>query len=332
MTKEQEQELDEALFGTTEVDEFEEEVEVESKEEEVKEKSNPEEDERLKELSEKEELTEDEVEELKKAGYDLDLEEKENEEEAEEEEPEVDTSSTFDGLLERIDPSTKYESREEKEKAILEFAEKQIEGNQVLVEVLENNPDLVTVIKALKEEGKTFKEAIQEVIDLTEIEPEPGDDGYKEYIAAQLRKEDAKKAEKERRIKFQENQQKSAIEAKAWAKENNLSDEQAYDVLNEIDMIINDFNEGKVSKELLNRLYVAKTHKQKLESEVKKAEIKAKNEKIFIRKSKSKDVLPNLSGAQRSLQKKIVDDDNVIPDSVVFQPSSFAELAKRRSN
>jgi hypothetical protein len=134
--------------------------------------------------------------------------------------------------------------------------------------------------------------------------PEPGDEGYDDYVIA---KNEQKKAQKEARaFKKQqtENYMKSGQVANEFIKANRLTEEQGAKVFKAIDDDITNLSKGIFTQEYLKQKLNGLNYKTDIVVAEARGETIGKNKKIIIqKKGKKGDGIPSLQSG-RSLQSK----------------------------
>jgi hypothetical protein len=265
--------------------------EVEEETEEVKEIS----EERVNELIQKSEsknLTEEEIAELKEAGYEVEMEEdtqgkaeeETKEEESEEEKEEPWTAPDYVANLKEFYPDGSFDTPEavdEGVKSLISDLKARQEEDQMLYEAVQKNPQLEAFLEATVTKGMSLSQALVEAgIDPNEVVPKPGEDGYKEYMTQQIEREQTMRKQSEFTKKKQANLQNSAREAKAFFAENKMDEGDIHKLSDKMDKILADFNEGRITKDLLKLVYDGLNVDKKVKSEVQKAVVKEKNAKI----------------------------------------------------
>lgn len=232
----------------------------------------------------------------------MDPEEKNNQEEAATTEG---TSPMPNPLRERMmksRPDGKYDTDEDMQNSIIEYMD-ELEGykgsseaaNQKLIEVMDANPELVDMIRDLAN-GATPAEAIARNFDLDELTPKEGEPDYESW-AKNKEMRLAKKSEMEARNKeYQDNLSASEANVREFAAENNMSEEEAGKMLEEIESLFADIVAGKISKEFIAKMRKALTADQEKQEAVEMAKIEGKNEAIVAKKVPVGDGIPKTTG------------------------------------
>lgn len=273
--------------------------------------------EELVKKSETEDLSDEEIEFLKGEGYDVEVKEPEAKEDVqkEEEPPKVEDHSTpFDDFLSKAYPGETFETPDQKQARVLEHIEKDRKANEALVNIFEESPEVSSLVNYFMDNpNATMAQAVHEIgIDLAAA-PEPGQDGYKEYIIAQERaktqKLEAKKAQKE----LQENYQKSAEVSKSFIQENKMSEDEGKEYFKSIDSIITNFTKGVMPKDFLDMYKKALAYDRDVAAAEAKGEVKGRNQTIKItKKAKKGDPVPVLNGGESIQDSKVSDEMKLI--------------------
>jgi hypothetical protein len=176
------------------------------------------------------------------------------------------------------------------------------EANKALMEIFDAEPEIAEVLKDMVK-GASLREALSRHFSPDELTPKEGDpdeEGWKKNSEAR----NSKRAEREKYEKEKgENDEFSMKSIQEFAKENNLSNEDASGFLNQVGEALDEIYKGKISKSFLNSMFKALNHEKDVKTAETVGEIKGKNEKIDIKKESEKkpkgDGLPVMKGGEK---------------------------------
>lgn len=286
-------------------------------------------------------LTEEEVEWLQSKGIEVDdqsegdeILDKDKSEEEPKDEP-VEQPYAFDDILKEV-YDTEFETPEEKNIALREYLENQKETSTKLYNVLSSSPELQSIITEMIKDKADFRVALAKNLDLEAVIPKPGDDGYKEWVAEEIKREAKLKEQAKKQEEFVKNQQRSVIETKNFLSRNELDDNKARNFLEYVDTLAVDFANGRMTDKVLKQLYKGWSHDETIEKVKTEGEQKAKiaetrgaNRKIVaITRKKSGDGVKTLpaGGAGKTRAKS----DSIISGDVISRANmSFMDMAKQ---
>lgn len=202
-----------------------------------------------------------------------------------------------------------------------EYETKNREANAKLLEIFNQSPELVAIIR-LMNEGATFTEALPYSIDTDAIIPVEGDP---DFDAFNRNKEEGRKKRKEKDEALRQVQQNMDISFQSvdrFAKENGMSETQTAAFLNQVDELINNISLGKITPEILNKLNKGIMHDTIMQEETEKAEIRGRNtaitEKITKEEEKKKgDGLPAIKSASpETPAPKVADPTDIVSRNI----------------
>lgn len=266
--------------------------------------------------SEKEGLTDEEAAELVKMGYEeesggenveLGIENEEDDgEEKQDTEGKWEAPSYVDPLKE-LYPDGDFSSENGVTDAIYSLiadSKANQDANTQLETALQEDPEFASFMEAVVVNKKSVAEAALEAgIDLGDAIPEPGDDGYKEYILAQeKKKENAKKANQFKQTR-DNNLKRSESEVKRYFAENRVPEKEMKVIGEQLDKVFSDIYNGKVTVDFIKMVHEGITAPEKIKTAAAVAEIKGRNEVIKKKwKRKKGDGQPKLGGKKTSIQ------------------------------
>jgi hypothetical protein len=216
-------------------------------------------------------------------------------------------SNPFAGRLKKRYPDKEFADDEEVNGALGEYMDElenyqssTEEANKKLMEVLQEAPELVSIIKDVSQ-GATFTEALSRHVDVDELKPMEGDPDYDAWNAnIETRKKS--RAERESRSKmYQENLEMSTAEIKAFKEESGMSEEDTGKFLTALNDLIGEVVDGKLTRKTLARMKKAVDYDMDVQTAAKQGEVAGKNAQIDTMKEKKAkkmegDGLPNLTG------------------------------------
>lgn len=301
--EETQQEVVEEQAVETEVEEQE---EVANEEESVSEDTDNKEeateevdvDARVKELQEKEELSDDEVKFLEDNGYEVTVEQEEGTEETVEdtktEEKEIGIPQYAETLL-NLYPGEKIENKDEAEGLLMKHLENEQNVTNQLGEIIKGNPELSDVLKDMMQNKTDFMTAITTHLDIEGSKPVPGDDNYEQYIEQKILRKQQKEQEKQRLTILEENKKSSAEVANSYVKDKGLDTNTRSEFFGKIDAVVQSLNQGKVDDQMLDIFFKGMNYEKDIAVAEKKGEIIGANKKIFTVKRKEQAVMPKVA-------------------------------------
>jgi hypothetical protein len=275
--------------------------------------------------AEKEDLSKEEIKFLEDQGYEIKAEEAENDEpvaeekpEKEEEKPKEDHKTAFDDFLSKAYPGQAFESREEKEARVLERINQDQEAHQNLIKIFEESPEVSDLVNYFMEHpNATIAQAVHEIgLDISAA-PEPGKEGYKEYILAEERAKSQKEEAKKQQKINEENRIKSVEEANGFIKRNNMTEEMGRELFDSILRDVDNFSKNTISKEYMEMRQKAMNYDKDIVAAEAKGEVKGQNKKIIIqKKAKKGDKIPVLNGGASIQDSKVSEEMTMLQSSM----------------
>ena len=179
-------------------------------------------------------------------------------EQAPEEAPKV--SDAFRGRIKGAYPDEEFADDEafyskamEQLDNLEQYRNSNIEANKLLMEVFNAEPVIIQVLEDVGK-GASFREAISRYFSPEELTPMEGDPDYEGWTknaeARSKRLADNEIANKTRA----ENSEFTMKEIQAFAKENNIPNDQAEEVLTRIGEVLDEIYTGKITKTFLNSM------------------------------------------------------------------------------
>tara|TARA_B100000287_G_scaffold74613_2_gene66451 strand:- start:1004 stop:2152 length:1149 start_codon:yes stop_codon:yes gene_type:complete len=254
---------------------------------------------RVKELSEKEDLSDDEVKFLEDNGYEVTVEETEESkeetvEDAKTEEKEIGIPQYAKTLL-NLYPGEKIENNDEAEGLLMKHLENEQNVTNQLGEIIKSNPELSDVLKDMMNNKTDFMTAITTHLDIEGSKPVPGDDNYEQYVEQKILKKQQKEQEKQRLAVLEQNKKSSAEIANSYVKEKGFDTNTRSEFFTKIDAVVQSLNQGKVDDQMLDIFFKGMNYEKDIAVAEKKGEIIGANKKIFTIKRKEQAVMPKVA-------------------------------------
>jgi hypothetical protein len=111
--------------------------------------------------------------------------------------------------------------------------------------VLENSPELQKIMEAMMK-GSDFMSAASLELGIEDLNPSPGDDGYEAWVEAKAQKKIQKDAEKKRQDEIKANWKTSQDNVVRYFKDNEVPKDRQTKIVNTLDALVNDYAQGKV--------------------------------------------------------------------------------------
>lgn len=209
---------------------------------------------------------------------------------AEEPQPPEPKKHKYADRLSKAFPDRQFEKDEDFDSALDEHLD-ELEGykergtlaNKRLIALFDAEPQVGDVVRDMIN-GASFREALARHMspeDLTAIEGDPDYEGWSKNKAEREERTSKREARmKEREANLQVTQE--AIDT--FAAENNMSEEDAANFLGKLDQLIDDFNAGKISKEVLTTMKKAWDYDNDIATAKDEGEIAGKNQNIVAKK------------------------------------------------
>ena len=253
---------------------------------------------RVKELQEKEELTDDEVKFLEDNGYEVTVEEKEetvqeNKEEVKNEE-DIGIPKYAETLL-NLYPNEKIDSKDEAESLLNRHLENEKNVTNQLGNIIKNNPELSDVLKDMMNNKTDFMTAITTHLDIEGSKPVPGDDNYEQWVEQKIIRKQQKEQEQKRIEILEQNKKSSAEVANSYVKDKGLDTNTRSEFFTKIDAVVQSLNQGKVDDQMLDIFFKGMNYEKDIAVAEKKGEIMGANKKIFTIKRKEGAVMPKVT-------------------------------------
>lgn len=251
-------------------------------------------------------------------------EEKEGEEEPAKQEDLAAQLGFIQESVKDILPDQKFETAEDYQQAVKSLAERhraveddlkrEVETSSDLANLFEKNPELVSVIRKLRDGKTDFYEALYDVVDPNMVVPDKKTDpeGYAKYILQRERqaeqqrsqKEQEEQSQKEQKERYKRHMQDSEREIEAFKQANKI-DDSGIDAISEfLTGVVKELAEGKISQQVLNMAYKAMNYEKDLAGAKEKGEVEGRNKATTdYRRQRAGDGLPKLPGTGKGKQK-----------------------------
>jgi len=193
------------------------------------------------------------------------------------------------------------ESKESEEvKTLKEKLERFKKSSERVAEVLTKYPEVRSFIIDL-DKGASPLEAIARNFDLDALKPMDGDPDYEAWDKAKKEYSERKKKDSEYEKLLSQNREFTQKEYNEFAKEYNLTDDEAKQFVETITEMVSNINSLKIDKKIFGMVRAAMTKDRDVETARKQGEISAKNEKIVTKRqtesaNRQGDGLPGLAG------------------------------------
>lgn len=204
--------------------------------------------------------------------------------------PETAPTHRYADRLTKAYPDRKFEKPEDYDTGMDEYLtglegykEKGQALNTKLLALFEAEPQIGEVIRDMIN-GASFREALARHIspeDLTAIEGDPDYEGWNRNRTA--REESAAKR-KQFETDYSNNLQVSQADTEKFAEENGLDEKAVGELLTNIDGLLADFHQGKITKDALSRMLKAFRYEEDVKTAEETGTIKGRNEQIVARK------------------------------------------------
>lgn len=217
------------------------------------------------------------------------------------------------GRLSEMYPDNKFEGENDALDVLLKYVDdaesyksKTNETNQALVQLFNDEPILVEIIRDMKEKGLPFTVAAAKYVSPEDFNFKEGDDNYdqaQERISARNQRNAERTSRQETLSK---NTTESLKAIKEFAAENGLSEEDAMKFMDAVDVDLADLYAGKITKAFLNKYYKAQNYEKAISDASAAAEISGKNQQIEAKLSDKPlgDGLPEVPGAGGEIKDK----------------------------
>ncbi len=221
---------------------------------------------------------------------------KEDDESAEEgEKKEEKPPHKYHERLTKAFPDRKFEKDEDYDSAMDEhltsledYREKGKKANQKLLAVFESVPEAGEMVRDLMA-GATFREAVARHFSAEDFTPTEGDPDYEGWTKNKTEREEKMNKRREFEKNYAANLEAAGKELEAFAKEHNLDEKATDEFLESMEKTLEDFNNGKITKDTLRLMRRAMTYDQDIKDAREEGRIAGRNEKITAQREKEPD-------------------------------------------
>ncbi len=197
-------------------------------------------------------------------------------------------------------------------KGAREYEQTMKDANKALLDIFNTNPEIVQLLRYIKQ-GATFTQALPRVIDVDMLAPAEGDPDWDEWNNAKEERANTLSRMEQTRNEVTENLSMSMQEVEQFAQENNMSGEDAAELLTAIDELLDNVSRGRITKDILAKLKKGLFYERDLQNETEVAEIRGRNEAIEAKIDKEEkpkgDGLPDVKTVSMSTEPKEADND-----------------------
>lgn len=182
-------------------------------------------------------------------------------------------------------------------------------------EVLTEYPELLSLVEDLGS-GVPFRQALAANIDIDDLRAEEGDEDYAAVEEANKKRRDRAKRAKDYEAQLAANMEQSAEILSQFFEEQGMTDEQADDYTAWVDGIINDYIDGKVTKDMLTLFQHARNYDVDIASARESGAIEGKNAKVDAereRRAKATDGMPQ-GGSAIAVEEDTPKEDDVFAE------------------
>ena len=168
------------------------------------------------------------------------------------------------------------ESTKEALSSAFDHLEKYQETDRVLTQALEKNPEAGTFLKALMNGDSMIKAFIEAGLDPKDAIPEPGEDGYDEYVIEKNKRQNIS-AQREANLN------QSFKDIPSFYSENKIGQGLQVKMGEELNRHFQDIANGKITKDLMQLVHKGLTADERVDTAQNKSFIDGQNQKIKIK-------------------------------------------------
>jgi hypothetical protein len=220
-------------------------------------------------------------------------------EETKPEEPAEETTEKpkhkFHERLLKAFPDRKYESDDDYDTALTEhldalegYKERGTKANERLINVMDSEPAVGAMLRDMIQ-GATFRQALARHFDAADFEAQEGDPDFEGWAQNAKERETALKKRREFEKTYAENLKNAESEIETWAKEAGHDEKTMAALFDQIDGVLDEFNSGKITKDLLVKMQRIFTYDKDIEKAREEGRIAGRNENITAKKDKQPD-------------------------------------------
>lgn len=176
-----------------------------------------------------------------------------------------------------------------------DYRKRTAEINAKLDEVIGSNPEFSGVLQMMIK-GAPFRAAIAAHFDPEDLVPQPGDEDEEAWNNSVSER----KANRERHQKFNDefsaNQQSAKAEWEKYIADNNITEEEAEQLLSTIESVANDMYSGKLTGNVIGAIHKSMNFDKAVESATEAGKAEGVAEKVTVTKETVGDGMPDTSG------------------------------------
>jgi hypothetical protein len=207
-------------------------------------------------------------------------------------------------------PNRKFEKAEDYDSALDEhlnelegYRERGKVANQKLLALFESEPAVGEMVRDMMN-GASFREAAARHFSAEDFTPSEGDPDYEGWTKNKTEREDKAKKRRDYEANYANNLKAAEKELEAFAKEHKLDEKATDEFLEKMQGVLDDFNNGKITKDTLTLMRRAMTYEKDIEDAREEGRIAGRNEKITAEREKDEDQkgdgIPKVGGSPDS--------------------------------
>ncbi|HCM60510.1 MAG TPA: hypothetical protein DIS74_09090 [Bacteroidales bacterium] len=227
-----------------------------------------------------------------------------------EETKEVKPPHKYHEKLTKAFPDRKFEKPEDYDSALdehltglEEYREKGRVANQKLLALFESEPSVGEMIRDMMN-GASFREAVARHFSAEDFTAQEGDPDYEGWTKNKTEREEKAKKRREYETTYANNLKAAEKELEAFAAEHKLDEKATDEFLEKMQGVLDDFNNGKITKDTLTLMRRAMTYDKDIKDAREEGRIAGRNEKITAEREKEPeetgDGLPRLGSSPDS--------------------------------
>lgn len=189
-------------------------------------------------------------------------------------------------------PDRKFEKPEDYDTAMDEhltnlegYMDRGKKANQKLLGLFESEPAVGEMVRDMMN-GASFREAVARHFSADDFTAVDGDPDYEGWQKNAKERDEKMNKRRDYEKTYAENVELSQKEVEAWGKENNMDDKTMDEFLGKIEAVLDDFHNGKITKDTLMLMQRAFNYDKDIEDAKKDARVAGRNEKIVAEKEK----------------------------------------------
>ncbi|HBG71426.1 MAG: hypothetical protein A2W93_14335 [Bacteroidetes bacterium GWF2_43_63] len=167
--------------------------------------------------------------------------------------------------------------------------------NEKISEVMSSHPEFAGMLQMLIK-GAPLRAAIAAYFEPEDLVPQPGDEDESAYQSAMSDRQKRSSEAKAFNEEFGKNQEMTKAEWEKFKAENNVSEEEAEQLLAEIESVANDMFNGKLSGKVLGMVHKSMNFEKALADAAESGKAEGAAEKITMTKETVGDGMPDNTG------------------------------------